>query len=106
MQQRKTRILKQTERREQEEFRAVSGYHTKFDRVSKECSYDDEDNIEIEFFHEQNRHSLKFLAQTCDRYGISGRAGTCIANAILRDYGLLLNNPHDVIAPCKLLRER
>ena len=49
---------------------------------------------------------MQYLAEICDRYGISDRAGANIANAVLRDYGILQDNPCYVIALCKLRRER
>ena len=113
LQQRKSRILKQTEHREREEFRAVSGCQTIADVIVDdtqdmgESSMDDEEeNIDVQYVPEQNRRSLKFLSQTCDRYAISDRAGASIANAVLRDYELLQKNPCDVIDPSKIFRER
>lgn len=37
----------------------------------------------------QNRNILTYLARECDRFGVSDRCGASIANAVLRDYGII-----------------
>ena len=72
LQQRESRILKLTECQEREEDRAVSvcqsfeevfvDYTRDLSESSKECSYDDEDNIDVEYIPEENLSSLKLVA--------------------------------------------
>ena len=101
LQQREMRILKQTERQEHEECRAVSSYQSShnfefgdddqhynehdIDESSTEFSNDEADIVDIIELPEQNRRLLQYLAELCDRYGISDRAGASIANSVLRE---------------------
>jgi hypothetical protein len=56
---------------------------------------------------QQMRQKLSTLAQSCDRYGVSDRAGAAIATSVLQDFGIV--TPEDnvsVIDRNKLRRER
>ena len=56
---------------------------------------------------EQNRSSLREVAVTCERFGISDRAGAAIATAALKAFGIVTDtNKTNVIDPSKLRRER
>ena len=56
---------------------------------------------------EQNRSSLREVAVTCVRFGISDRAGAAIATAILKAFGIVTDtNKTNVIDRSKLRRER
>ena len=55
----------------------------------------------------QNREQYFYLAQCCDRYNISDRAGAALATSVLIDHGII--EPNDtkvVIDRSKLGRER
>ena len=55
----------------------------------------------------QNREQYFYLAQCCDRYNISDRAGAAFATSVLIDHGII--EPNDtkfVIDRSKLRRER
>jgi hypothetical protein len=55
----------------------------------------------------QTRVELPTLALTCDRYGVSDRAGAAIASAVLKDVGIVTETNRDkVIDRSKLRRER
>ena len=56
---------------------------------------------------EQNRSSLREVAVTCERFGISDRAGAAIATATLKAFGIVTHtNKTNVIDRSKLRRER
>ena len=56
---------------------------------------------------EQNRSSLEEVAVTCERFGISDRAGAAIATATLKAFGIAIDtNKTNVIDCSKLRKER
>ena len=56
---------------------------------------------------EQNRSSLREVAVTCERFGISDRAGAAIATATLKAFGIATDtNKTNVVDRSKLRRER
>ena len=56
---------------------------------------------------EQNRSSLRVVAVTCERFGISDRAGAAVATATLIAFGIVTDtNKTNVIDRSKLRRER
>ena len=56
---------------------------------------------------EQNRSSLREVAVTCEKFGISDRAGAAIATATLKAFGIATDtNKTNVIDRSKLRRER
>ena len=66
-----------------------------------------EDIIEDRVTTEYNMLKLKKFSRECDRYKTSNREGAKLANALLRDLGLVTNkNSSKLICPGKLRRER
>ena len=56
---------------------------------------------------EQNRSSIREVAVTCERFGISDRAGAAIATATLKAFGIVTDtNKTNVIVRSELRRER
>ena len=67
---------------------------------------DDCEDIMFSSASDLNLKRLPNLARTCDRYGISPRAGAAIASAVLEDYGIITSaDKTHVISRCKLRRE-
>ena len=83
---------------------------------------DDEGNDEIDVDEEEelyvppegsrdemcyNTRPLPCLARMCDRFGVSDNVGAALANAILKDHGLISKgNAANIIGPSKLRKER
>ncbi|KAB7504140.1 hypothetical protein Anas_12113 [Armadillidium nasatum] len=67
----------------------------------------DPDYIADGLSDQQNRRELRTLAEACDRYQISDRAGAAIASSVLVDFGLITRDKmQNVIDKNKLRRER
>ena len=76
-----------------------------------ECSSSEEDSYSkitplAEGQANQNRKSWPKLAQICERYLISDRAGAAIANSALENVGFITTDNQTFIDPSKLRREQ
>lgn len=65
---------------------------------------DDNDSTESEEGAQQNRHQFPELCKAVDRANVSNRDACLIANAVLKDLGIL--SPQNALHPSKLRRQR
>ena len=105
---------KKAREKSEQEKEVLLGYVPDIDQISEDIDSEHEvvdnndddsdwvDIVEDKIVSEYNTLKLKNFSRECDRYKTSNREGAKLANALLRDLGLVTKNNSAIMSPHKV----